>query len=113
MGPLLTFRLLLQIADTLFRRQFLFQLLILLQHLLHFTQSEKAKWAVQRNRSLHMDFTLSPTDAKWAQDTWIKAMDELKATTPNGKAFADTVAAILDRERNWVRCTNFIRSFPY
>lgn len=50
-----------------------------------------------------MDFTLSPTDAKWAQDTWAKAMEELKATTPNGKAFADTVAIILDRERNWVR----------
>ena len=50
-----------------------------------------------------MDFTLSPADAKWAQETWAKAMEELKATTPNGKAFADTVVAILDRERNWVR----------
>ena len=58
-----------------------------------------------------MDFTLSPTDAKWAQDTWAKAMEELKATTPNGKAFSDTVTAILDRERNWVRYRKFIYSF--
>ena len=71
--------------------------------MLHFTQSEKAKWAVPRNRSLHMDFTLSADDAKWAQDTWAKAMDELRATTPNGKSFADTVASILEREWNWVR----------
>lgn len=55
-----------------------------------------------------MDFTLSPTDAKWAQETWTKAMEELKATTPNGKAFADTVTAILDRERNWVCYRKFI-----
>ncbi|KAF8577019.1 hypothetical protein K439DRAFT_1418542 [Ramaria rubella] len=96
----------LEIADTLFRRQFLFQLLILIQHLLHFTQAEKAKWAVQRNRSLHMDFTLSASDAKWAQDTWEKAIDELKATTPNGKAFSDTVAAVLERERNWIKWKN-------
>ena len=51
----------LEIADTHFRRQFLFQLLILLSHLLAFT---KAAWGTTRCRSLQVDFALEPDDAR-------------------------------------------------
>lgn len=43
-----------QLADTHFRRQILFQLLIVLDHLLTHTKTEKAKWITTKNRSLHM-----------------------------------------------------------
>ncbi|KAJ6575486.1 UDP-glucose 4-epimerase [Mycena capillaripes] len=96
----------LEIADTHFRRQFLFQLAILLTHLQTFTKAAKAVWAVNRNRSLQMDFTLEPAQAEWVQETFTKVMDELKQTAPNGRAFADTVSAILEREKNWVKWKN-------
>jgi hypothetical protein len=53
-----------------------------------------------------MDFTLEPSDAQWAQETMNKAIDELRQTTPNGRAFADTVNVILEREKNWVKWKN-------
>ncbi|KAH8119730.1 THO complex subunit 1 transcription elongation factor-domain-containing protein [Phellopilus nigrolimitatus] len=96
----------LEIADTLFRRQFLFQLLILLTHLLQFTKAEKLNWITPRNRSLQMDFTLQPDDTKWAQDTIARVYEELRQTTPNGRAFAETVQTILEREKNWVQWKN-------
>ncbi|KXN88950.1 THO complex subunit 1 [Leucoagaricus sp. SymC.cos] len=96
----------LEIADTHFRRQFLFQLVILLHHLLTFTKNAKAVWATPRNRSLQMDFTLEADDAQWVQDNLNKAMDELKQTTPNGRAFAETIQTILEREKNWVKWKN-------
>ncbi|KDQ51135.1 hypothetical protein JAAARDRAFT_41403 [Jaapia argillacea MUCL 33604] len=124
----------LEIADTHFRRQFLFQLLILLHHLLTFTKASKATWASTRNRSLQMDFTLSDeaptaspsstslpassqsqaqsqtkpeqTDLAWVQETITKTMEELRQTAPSGRAFAETVNVILERERNWVGWKN-------
>ncbi|TFY63371.1 hypothetical protein EVJ58_g3295 [Rhodofomes roseus] len=96
----------LEIADTHFRRQFLFQLLILLNHLLTFTKAVKTTWATPRNRSLQMDFTLDATDAQWVQETVTKATEELRQTTPNGRSFAETVHVILEREKNWVRWKN-------
>ncbi|OCB88986.1 hypothetical protein A7U60_g3793 [Sanghuangporus baumii] len=96
----------LEIADTQFRRQILFQLLILLKHLLQFTPTEKQNWVTPRNRPLHMDFTLQPDDAKWVQETMIRVFDEIKQTTPNARAFAETVQTILEREKNWVRWKN-------
>ncbi|KAJ7040243.1 THO complex subunit 1 transcription elongation factor-domain-containing protein [Mycena alexandri] len=96
----------LEIADTHFRRQFLFQLAILLTHLQTFTKASKAIWASARNRSLQMDFTLEPAQAEWVQETYTKVMDELKQTAPNGRAFAETVSAILEREKNWVKWKN-------
>lgn len=94
-----------QIADTHFRRQFLFQLLILLSHLLTFTKSAKAEWATTRNRSLHMDFTLEE-DLEWVHDTINKANEELRQTAPNGRSFADTVQVILEREKTWTKWKN-------
>ncbi|KAF8511906.1 THO complex subunit 1 transcription elongation factor-domain-containing protein [Hysterangium stoloniferum] len=96
----------LEIADTLFRRQFPFQLLILLQHLQYFTPTEVVKWATTRNRSLHMDFTLTPADAKWVEETWIRAIEEMRPTSPNGKVVGETLGAVLERERNWIRWKN-------
>lgn len=96
----------LELADTHFRRQILFQLLMILHHLLTFTKTAKAAWATPRNRSLQMDFTLEPADAQWVQETITKATAELRSTAPGGPAFADTVNVIFDRERNWVRWKN-------
>ncbi|KAK7063916.1 UDP-glucose 4-epimerase [Favolaschia claudopus] len=102
----------LEIADTHFRRQFLFQLAILLSHLQTFTKAAKATWATTRNRSLQMDFTLEPAQAEWVQETYAKVIEEFKSTSPNGRAFTDTVTSILEREKNWVKwknelCTQF------
>ncbi|KAG1779569.1 THO complex subunit 1 transcription elongation factor-domain-containing protein [Suillus placidus] len=96
----------LEIADTHFRRQVLFQLLILLHHLLSFTKVAKAVWSTPRNRSLQMDFTLESADAQWVHDTVAKVSAELRSTAPNGPTFADTVNVILDREKNWVKWKN-------
>ena len=103
---MITSDLALQIADTHFRRQFLFQLLILMNHLLSFTKSAKAAWTTPRNRSLQTDFNLEESDAQWVQETATKVVEELRQTTPNGRAFADTVSTILERERNWVKWKN-------
>lgn len=61
-----------------------------------------------------MDFTLEGADAQWVQETVSKATDELRQTAPNGPTFKETVNAILERERNWVKwknelCTPFDR----
>lgn len=53
-----------------------------------------------------MDFTLEGADAQWVQETLNKAMEELRQTMPNGRAFAETVAVILEREKNWVKWKN-------
>lgn len=96
----------LEIADTHFRRQFLFQLLILLNHLLTFTKPAKLAWSTSRNRSLQIDFTLDPTDSQWVHEMAAKVAEELRQTSPNGRAFADTVHVVLEREKNWVRWKN-------
>ncbi|KAJ4470809.1 THO complex subunit 1 transcription elongation factor-domain-containing protein [Lentinula aciculospora] len=44
----------LELADTQFRRQILFQLLIVLNHLLTHSKAEKPKWITNKNRSLYM-----------------------------------------------------------
>ncbi|ESK93415.1 udp-glucose epimerase [Moniliophthora roreri MCA 2997] len=101
----------LEIADTHFRRQILLQLLILLSHLLTFTKSTKATWVTPRNRSLHMDFTLSDDtgEVQWVQETYNKALEELRQTSAlgcSGRTFAETAQAILERDRNWVKWKN-------
>jgi hypothetical protein len=98
----------LQIADTYFRRQFLFQLLILLQHLRKFTEAEKSKWAELRNRALQMDFSLSEPDENWVKEVNGKVILELRATTPDGRAFEEMLRVILERENNWVRSPTYL-----
>jgi DNA-binding protein YbaB len=53
-----------------------------------------------------MEFTLEGPDAQWVQETISKAMEELRQTAPNGRAFADTVNVILERDKNWVKWKN-------
>ena len=84
----------------------MFQLLILLQHLLTFTPAAKAIWVNNRNRSLHMDFVLDDEEAIWVTEMISRVMEELKQTTPNGRTFSDTVGVILERDKNWVRWKN-------
>lgn len=84
----------------------MFQLLILLHHLLTFTAPVKGTWVTSRNRSLQIDFVLDADDAQWAQETIAKVSEELRATTPSGRAFAETVHVILEREKNWVKWKN-------
>ncbi|KAG6829776.1 hypothetical protein H0H92_003566 [Tricholoma furcatifolium] len=98
----------LEIADTHFRRQFLFQLLVLLHHLMTFTPAAKAIWTAQNNRALQMEFTLETADAQWVQDTINRVMEELRQTTPNGRAFSDAVSVIMEREKNWVGWKNHL-----
>ncbi|KAI9432083.1 THO complex subunit 1 transcription elongation factor-domain-containing protein [Lactarius indigo] len=93
----------LEIADTHFRRQFLFQLLVLLHHLQTFTKEAKATWVTPRNRSLQMEFTLEGDAIQWVSDTIARALEELRQTAPAGRVFADAVAGVLERERKWVR----------
>ncbi|KAI9459644.1 THO complex subunit 1 transcription elongation factor-domain-containing protein [Lactarius psammicola] len=95
----------LEIADTHFRRQFLFQLLVLLHHLQIFTKETKT-WITPRNRSLQMEFTLEGDAVQWVSDTIGRALEELRQTAPAGRVFADAVAGVLERERNWVRWKN-------
>ena len=59
-----------------------------------------------------MDFTLQPDDAKWVQETITKVFDEMKQTTPNARAFAETVQTVLEREKNWVSCRTFVLCRP-
>jgi len=53
-----------------------------------------------------MEFTLDGEDVKWVQDTIARTYEELRLTAPNGRAFAETVQTILERERNWVSHTH-------
>jgi hypothetical protein len=53
-----------------------------------------------------MDFTLSESDAQWVQEAINKSMEELKQTAPSGRAFAETVGVVLEREKNWVKWKN-------
>ncbi|KAG5222357.1 THO complex transcription elongation factor-domain-containing [Salix suchowensis] len=66
----------------------------------------KETWSTPRNRSLHMDFTLGAPEVQWVQETINKAFEELRQTAPNGRAFAETVATILEREKSWVKWKN-------
>jgi hypothetical protein len=100
----------LEIADTNFRRQFLFQLLILLQHLRNFTETEKSKWMEPRNRSLHMDFTLADTEENWVKEVNGKVILELRLMAPDGREFEEMTRVILEREQNWVGVLIHIRA---
>ena len=97
----------LQIADTHFRRQFIFQLLTILQYLLTHTKAAKQASSKAGSKPLHIaEFTLEPTDAQWVQETQLKCIEELKQTAPNGRLFADSVTAVFEREKSWVRWKN-------
>ncbi|CAG7854144.1 SubName: Full=Related to nuclear matrix protein p84 {ECO:0000313/EMBL:CCA68937.1} [Serendipita indica DSM 11827] len=96
----------LEIADTNFRRQFLFQLLILLQYLRSFTEQEKAKHPEVKMRPFNVDFTLPESEENWVKEVNSRVMLELRTTTPDGRAFEEIIRIILERESNWVNWKN-------
>ena len=53
-----------------------------------------------------MEFTLEGDAVQWVSDTIVRAHEELRQTAPAGRVFADAVAGVLERERNWVRWKN-------
>ena len=53
-----------------------------------------------------MDFTLEDDEASWVSETINRVVEELRQTTPNGRTYTDTVAVILERDKNWVRWKN-------
>jgi hypothetical protein len=55
------------------------------------------------NRSLHNPFVLHPDDETWVHETITRTHDELRATAPAGRAYDDSVRAMLERDRHWVR----------
>ncbi|KAJ3934740.1 MAG: THO complex subunit 1 transcription elongation factor-domain-containing protein [Lentinula lateritia] len=100
----------LELADTHFRRQILFQLLIVLDHLLTHTKTEKAKWITTKNRSLHMpipewslDDALNYTGVSGpvSSTAGVTAINGL-----TGREFASTVQSLLEREKGWIRWKN-------
>ncbi|KAH7101445.1 THO complex subunit 1 transcription elongation factor-domain-containing protein [Auriculariales sp. MPI-PUGE-AT-0066] len=93
----------LEIADPQFRRQILFQMLILLQYLLNFTEAEKKEWQTPRNSALQINFTLDEDGEKWCKETWAKVVEELRSMSPHGRQYTDTLLLILRLERNWVK----------
>ncbi|KAG9050630.1 hypothetical protein FS837_003730 [Tulasnella sp. UAMH 9824] len=97
-----------ELADSVFRRQVLVQLLILLRYLLLFTPREKSIYTSNpRNIAMHIsDFTLQPADETWIKEIFSNVMDELRATAPSGQTFAETIEVILEREQNWVMWKN-------
>jgi len=53
-----------------------------------------------------MEFTLEGDTVQWVSDTIARALEELRQTAPAGRMFADAMAGVLERERNWVRWKN-------
>ncbi|KAG9015256.1 UDP-glucose-4-epimerase [Tulasnella sp. JGI-2019a] len=95
-----------ELADVVFRRQILVQILILLRHLNNFTAKSKTQWVTSRNVGMQMDFTLVDADEKWVLEFYSQTMGELRRTGLDGKRFGDTMTTIFERERNWVRWKN-------
>lgn len=74
---------------------------------MQFTKEERQAAASWKNKSLpKLDFTLKPEDVTWIQETISKTYEEMRQTAPNGRAFADTIQIILEREKNWVSWKN-------
>jgi THO complex subunit 1 len=103
----------LKLADSLFRRQILMQLMITLQYLQLLTKAEKTKWHPPKNRSFLTDFVLEQPETTWVLETWSKTMAEIRATAPLGKEFADAASGILQRERNWVIDFSQLQTVPH
>jgi THO complex subunit 1 len=99
----------LQLADSKFRRTVLFQIMVLMRHLLSLTLPEKEKRDKRLqtpNKVVLYPFTLSPEDGKWAQQ---KDKDAYNLTDlafqPHlqHRTFTKAIRAVLDRDEFWVR----------
>jgi len=96
-------------ADSKFRRTVLFQIMVVMRHLLSLTESEKAKRDTRittPNRVVLYQFTLSAEDAKWAQQKDKEAYnltDLAFQPHPQHRTFTKAIRAVLDRDEAWVR----------
>jgi hypothetical protein len=96
-------------ADSKFRRTVLFQVMVVMRHLLSLTATEKQKRQARTknpNKFVMYSFTLSPEDATWAQQ---KDKDAYNLTDlafqphPQHRTFSKAIRAVLDRDEAWVR----------
>ena len=96
-------------ADSKFRRTVLFQIMVVMRHLLSLTAAEKEKRDGRTkapNKFVLYTFTLSADDAIWAQQ---KEKDAYNLTDlafqphPQYRTFSKAVRAVLDRDEAWVR----------
>ena len=99
----------LQMADSKFRRTVLFQIMVVMRHLLSLTSLEKQNRDERTktpNKVVLYSFTLSPEDATWAQK---KAKDAYNLTDlafqphPQYRTFSKAIRAVLDRDETWVQ----------
>jgi hypothetical protein len=88
-----------------FRRQFLVQLLILLDYLLTLTPPAKDALKLLQNapKTPLNPFTLEPEGETWVRDALARATDELAAASPAGRAPAAAVRAMLARDHTWAQ----------
>jgi|SRR5579859_6973689 len=96
-------------ADSKFRRTVLFQIMVVMRHLLSLTTSSKQSrepYLKTPNRVVLYPFLLSPDDATWATQ---KEKDAYNLTDlafqphPQHRTFSKAVRAVLDRDEAWVR----------
>lgn len=96
-------------ADSKFRRTVLFQIMVVMRHLLSLTAAEKQKRDARTktpNKVILYSFTLTPEDANWAQQ---KDKDAYNLTDlafqphPQYRTFSKAVRAVLDRDEAWVQ----------
>ncbi|KAK4057367.1 hypothetical protein OIO90_001436 [Microbotryomycetes sp. JL221] len=92
----------LEIADVNFRRQVLFQTLILFQYMLSFVPQERERLKQRTtNQSALPNYTLETQDERWVREFKTKISNELDSME-GGKRFRQTVDLILRREQNWI-----------
>lgn len=96
-------------ADSKFRRTVLFQVMVLMRHLLSLTTTAKSARDTRTttpNKVVLYPFTLSDADAAWATQ---KDKDAFNLTDlafqphPQFRTFSKAVRAVLDRDEAWVR----------
>ncbi|KAK4052839.1 hypothetical protein OIV83_002126 [Microbotryomycetes sp. JL201] len=92
----------LEIADTSFRRQVLFQALILFQYMLSFVPAERDRLRLRTtNLSALPNYVLAPESEKWVRELRAKSLAELDAME-GGRRFRQTIELISRREQNWI-----------
>ncbi|KAM0786947.1 hypothetical protein ACM66B_002368 [Microbotryomycetes sp. NB124-2] len=92
----------LEIADTSFRRQVLFQALILFQYMLSFVPAERERLRQRTtNLSALPNYVLAPESEKWVRELRAKSLAELDAME-GGRRFRQTIELISRREQNWI-----------
>lgn len=82
------------------------QVLILFQYLLGFTTAERARAEKlpATNVSVFPNYVLPAEHESWIRELRSRTLDELDAME-GGRKFRKTVQLVLQRDQNWVRCS--------